>query len=212
MALPHPPLIDNGAIATIGIVSGPDRVAIVAPFIADDPGLTPTTRCVDLVAQIIANILTPLTTVMGTDAHVAFVQAEGMVDGEIPSRTDFAPGDYPGAGGSVVMPNNVSGLSVYYGNPADLAPGARMPVGKTFWPAVPSAEVTGDIISNVLFGNYGTIDTLYRTGFATFLGGGKWYRMAGKGNSRTAGTPAVSIISSAVRHYVATQRRRMTPH
>ncbi len=210
--LPHPPVIDKGVIATIGIQSGNDRTAIVLPLISDDAGLTPLTRCNDAVNSLNTSIASLVQACLAANANISFIQAEGMIDGDVPFRTDFSAATYPGTAGSVVMPNNVAGLIVFYGDPADLAPGERMPVGKNFMPGVPAAEVTGDIISNTLFLLYEALASALRSGFATQLGGGKWFRVAGKGDSRTAGTTGVGSSVAYTRNYVATQRRRLIPH
>jgi hypothetical protein len=212
MSLPHPPLIDKGVILTVGVVSGSDRTAVVMPLITDDAGLIAATRCTDAVAAFIAGPLATFAGILASNAYVAFVQAEGMIDGEVPARIDFAPAEWPGGQASVAMPNNVAGLTVFYGDPADLPGDAREPVGKTFWPAVPVGEVTGDIISPALHTSYSGLATTLKGGFATFAAGGLWYRVASKGGSRAAGTEGVGCISTATRNYVATQRRRLTPH
>jgi hypothetical protein len=102
---------------------------------------------------------------------------------------------------------------VYYGEPADYSAGHRTVTARTFVPGVPRADVTGDLISGALFTAYqafqgGLIGGFPDPGFA----GGAYWRVMAAPKPRTPGQILARVNSGIVRNYVATQRRRLTPH
>ena len=114
MGFPQPVINnDAGVIVTIGLVVNADRVACVFPL-ANDAGLPPETLCSDAVVSFNTSCRTSFLAGMSSDAHIAYAQGEGMVDGKIPYREDYAAGAHPGAIATHAMPNNVTGLGIYY--------------------------------------------------------------------------------------------------
>ena len=205
------PSLDSGTgvILTCGFTTGHDRWAIVLPVATDDNTLNPITLCSDAVNAFVALELNHLMAIFAADTNLNYIQAEGMVDGRVPYRTDIAPGGEPGTLGATSMPRNVSALTAFYVDPGQTLSTGRERVGKTFFAGISADEVVGDIVQNVLL----TAITLFCNeivnGYNTNAGGGKWYRV-GKA-VRTTATALPNIVAVQVRDYVATQRRRLMP-
>src|SRR6185369_5785530 len=85
-----------GVICTIGVMSKNDRTAIVFPMATDSSNLDRASLCDDAL-ETLQSIAAPLLqAVMSVDAHVTHIQVEGMMDGSVPARQDYAAGLYPG--------------------------------------------------------------------------------------------------------------------
>src|SRR6185369_3439051 len=114
------------------------------------------------------------------------IQVEGMMDGSVPARQDYAAGLYPGTRTGTTIANNVCGLGALYCDPTDTPAGDVMPVAKTFFPGLSTSDVTNDLVA-----------TAVRTAIEAFLqalqegmvsagsGDGKWWRVLKKA-SQTA--------------------------
>lgn len=212
MAQPTPLNKANGIMLTVGLVTNNDRWEIVLP-IAPEPTTTHTgvTACVDAAAGFFANALAVLLPCFSGATSLVFIQAEGMVDGFIPARQDYAPGAHVGGGGLGAMPTSVAGLILYYGDPGQTLPKKHTRVGKNFMAGIDSAEVTGDHISDHLAGLYQTFALLMMNGFLGQDGLTTYYRVVSK-DVPPAGLVLGNSRAVVIRDYVATQRRRLTPH
>lgn len=203
---------DKGVIVTVSILCGADRTAIVIPLATDDGGLAPESICVDAVAAVQNTVVPLIQDCLSADASVMAVAAEGMMDGTIPFRRDFPVGFFAGNRGAGLMPSQVTGLAIFYGDPADIGPGLTMRCGKTFMPGLCSADVVVDTIVGALEGALEAFAAALLNGFNTNLGGGKWYRVLAKAASTSIVQALRRTIVKAIRKYVATQRRRLVPH
>lgn len=203
---------DKGVILTVGILAGADRTAVVMPLATDDGGLDPTTICEDAVEAFVSTCVPQLLACISIDAQVTSVSAEGMMDGTVPFRVDFAPGTAVGTRDNPLMPANVSSLGTFYGDPADIGPGLRMRASHIFIPGLSMADVTVDKIVSTLESAIEAFITTLLNGFTTNLGGGKWYRVLAKSASTSIVQGLKRLISAIARLYVATQRRRLLPH
>lgn len=208
------PAINNscGAILTIGLVVGKDRLAIVEPYGIDQPAPDLTHMCEDLLDSWGAAAITAFLACLSPDAQVVYLSAEGMQDGRVPSRNDYALGTNPGTLTGAAMPNNVTGLIAYYEDPVDVVVGERMRVGKTYMPGVPETQVTGDILSGTATGAYSAYAGIVINGFAsTAYPANKWWRMLSTPKPRNVNTSIRRVVSAVPRAYVCTQRRRLIP-
>lgn len=203
---------DKGVICTIGIdTQAGDRTACVFPFATDDGALDFNTLCTDCVLAIQTSILPPLLDCISQDSFVRYIQVEGMMDGMVPSRIDFAAGAFPGTRAHSSIASQVAALVAFYGDPADLGPGVPMRVGKMFLAGISINDVTNDIIQAGLKAALETLASALQSGFATDGGGGKWYRVLARTVVRNVATAVRRTIGGIVRDYVATQRRRLIP-
>lgn len=206
---------NQGCILTVGVQSFNDRTACVMPFAtdADNPIINRTTLCADLVTSFMAGPAALMQAGMSVDSYISYVQAEGMMDGAIPFRLDVAPGDLVGTRAGTTMPNNVAGLGVLYGEPDDIAPGDIMRVAKTFFPGVSKSDVVNDLIADALKTAYFTFLEGIQEGFASeAVPASKWYRVLAKASQSSFSELLRRTAVALIRKYVATQRRRMTPH
>jgi len=204
-------LNNNGAIVTIGIRVNTDRCAIVMPFVTDDVVLDELTFCNDLVITAQTHILTSLTAVMSVQSYVSFIAAEGMIDGRIPYRVDYAPTDHPGLLTGPPVPSQVSGLVIWYEDPRDVVAGHKLRVAKNFIPGLPSANVTGNIIDSALVDTLQALADNSQNGYETNAGSGKWYRCLAAPRPRTPGTSCKRTTGQLGRDVVYTQKRRLIP-
>jgi hypothetical protein len=213
LAMPQPSKVGlDGVILTVGGFSGTDRAACVIPLFTDDVGLTRETRNQDAVTAFRTTVLSQFLACISGNSQVTYLQSEGMANGSIPAREDYASGAHPGTGASNALPSNVTSLVVFYEEPADVVPPHRMRVGKQFIWGVPQATVTGDIISVAQIVALQTFASSLLLGFPTNHAGGNWYRAVAHCFPRLETTPIKRCGSLAVRDYVATQRRRLIPH
>lgn len=203
---------DRGVVLTVGGFCGTDPVAMTFPMFTDDATLTDSNICNDAQQSFINLILPSVLLCMATDAEVRFVSAEGMVDGKLPQRQDFAPGAQPGARTAPSMPSSVCGLLTYYEDPVDVLAGHRIGTGHNFFWGMSKADITNDIISGTLASLYSAVGSLMVAGVATVAGVGKWYRGLAAPKPRTAGQHIKRITGGVVRLYCGTQRRRLIPH
>lgn len=212
-------LNQQGVILTIGMLCNYERLAIVEPYGIDLADVDRNTMCADLVSSWIDAVKTQFLACLSEDAAITFIQAEGMTDGAVPYREDYSPADNPGTYAETAEPTGITGLIVYYEDPADVEAGKKMRVGKTFMPAVPVGQVSLQNISSTLQGKYATYAGLVRDGIdSDEHGGNKWYRvlsvpyeLVDGHRVRTPGMSIPRVVTPVVRGYVATQRRRMVP-
>lgn len=140
---------DNGVILSAGLLVNGDRCVMVMPLLYDGT-MDPVTGCVDAVAGFVSVPMAALIACLSSDAELTYVQAEGMVDGVVPYRTNFEAGSTPGTLSAGAMSSQVGALLDFYADPADLGPGDKMAVARNTIPGIPKAEVAGDTISGVL--------------------------------------------------------------
>lgn len=210
----------QGFMATIGIVVNNDRCAIVIPMCyqgTPDNDNDVGQSCVD---AVVGNYLQPLTQQFSSDAYVSFVQAEGMLVGQIPQRTSFAPTDWPGGESPGPLPSGTCGLIVFYQEAADVDEDTKkIPIGKSFIPGIARDQVVGDaMVAGWVSGAMDLCEIMQNVVTApTIEPSLNWYRVAGKPKADPllpppdASTKVNRIYAYAARGYVCTQRRRMIP-
>lgn len=201
-----------GAILTIGGICNGERVANVEPYIFDGATFDLVGACNDLLTSWQTAGRGAWLDAISEDYRLAFISAEGMIDGRIPSRVDFGPSEYPGAIAEPALPTSVAGLVAYYQDPADVAAGSRIRVAKTFFPGLPDSLVTGQTVDagqGLKYYTYGTAVTEGITSAGT--PSQKWWRVLSAPKPRTAGQTVQRIASVEQRLYVATQKRRLVP-
>lgn len=209
------PESNYGVLVTIGIMSGVDRAEIVIPMATDSTTLVPENLCFDAVEAIQdGSVLADLALCLSSDSYIMFVAAEGMMDGTVPYRTDYSPTNYPGQRSSGVQASNCGALAVFYANPADLGPGVAMRVGKNTIPGLASVDVVQDLLVDNLHTLVQTWADLFITGLESGGGGAgkKWYRVLAKASQTAVAELLKRVVTAVVRKYIATQRRRLTPH
>lgn len=203
---------DMGVVLTVGINVFSDRTAIVLPMVSNASSLTAVTLCEDAVQSFLDQAILQLQNCMSNDCYITFLQGEGMVDGKVPYRKDFTLDDFPGTYASITLPAQNAGLVVFYQDPAQVAPGARIACGKTFIPGLPQSMVVGSDILAELIGKMNTLGTKLQGGYpSTASSSDAWYRVLATPKPRTAGTIVDRTINRVARGYVSTQKRRMLP-
>lgn len=209
---------DNGAVLTVGIQTSGEQTAIVLP-IATETVMDPGDLCTRAVQDFVTGVLPALLDCLSSDAYVRFIQAEGMVDGKVPSRLDFTASDHPGTGAANTAPPQVAALIACYEDPADATPGARMRVGKTFLPGISTAMITEGNINGPEITLLLILTGELLGGWTNSVsGGGHWYRVLatpftpGPPRTRPGGVGLKRCLTIVPRGYTATQRRRLLPH
>lgn len=210
--MPNPAVTNSkGVILQVGIVVNNDRTELVIPCATDGALSDNNTRCFDAVTGFEANVLPALLAAMSSGAYVSFLQADGMVNGMIPFRTNYAAGVKPGTRGAAPVPSSTGGLISFYAEPADLGVGARM---RTAHNTIPGPDVT-DLSGDALVGAYkGVLNSFGLSLQVGFLGGGPgdtFYRVLAAKHG-AGGQPLIRVAFVDVPGYVATYRRRILPH
>jgi ABC-type xylose transport system permease subunit len=159
------------------------------------------------------NIIVPaLIPCLSSDCSIVYISADGMLDGGIPARIDIPPGTIVGLRAAGAAPTSVAALLTYYEDPADGVVGQRMRTAKNFLAGIAASDIAGDLINGAVISSINTLAGHLLMGFTTALGGGNWYRnLSSVPAGRHAITSIRRIISTSVRQYVATQRRRLLP-
>ncbi len=209
------PIVHNtlGCILTVGVVSEGDRMAMVMPFVCPSVVLNAIDRANDLVASFIASQIAGLTAQMAETSYISFLNAEGMTDGTVPFRHDFAPTAHNGAVTGSAVSSQTAPLISFYEDPADVVPGKRIGVAKTFFCGFPVSGATGDNLEGANAGAILTVFETYVNGFASLGDAGtNWYRVLSAPKPRTPGTNCKRIVLTVVRGRFGTQRRRMFPY
>jgi hypothetical protein len=203
----------QGAILTVGFVLGGDRMAIVEPWVLDAASPDLNTLCKDLHDSWVAAQLPLITACYSADCYLAFIQAEGMMDGRVPYREDFLPSVWPGTLAAVTLPANCTGMGTYYLDSRDfISPRKRMATAKTFFPALPESLVTGNLIDPTVVSNYQSYIDSAQNGIGSILyGSQKWWRVLAAPKPRNTSANCPRSTGQIARGYVCTQRRRMTP-
>jgi hypothetical protein len=203
-----------GVILSIGLVSKGDRMEMVMPLITDGTVVTANNLCSDAVQSVQNNLVPTIQPCLTDSTYISFIAAEGMENGKIPYRLDYASGVLPGTISAIdPLPNNVAVLLAFYADPALLPLGARMRVGKTFIPAVPESLWTGDRISAPGLVLYDALAQMMLVGFASVLTPAKkWYRCTSAPQRGAGVSLCLRAVSAIARIYTGTQRRRLLPH
>jgi len=206
----------GGVILTVGMKVHGDRCAIVIPLATDGPPLNVDTLCNDAVEAFNTSCVGILTPCLSQDTQVCFLNAEHMELNTLPSRMDLGGAEaIMGEVESDALPCNITGLCIFYGDPADLVLPGRLRLGKMFMPGVPSGEVTADRVSATLQSAYQDFADLLLEGFPTlYAPSSSYYRMLAYPRPQPARSAAQILMGceqSVARGYVATQRRRLIP-
>lgn len=205
---------DTAVIATIGILVNGERAACVMPFGNNsETGLTKLNACADLVESIETNCMDNITALMSINAEVTFISCEGMVDGLIPSRSDFPSGTHQGSAEGDSLPPTVAGLIIFYEDPRDVITGHKLRVAKNFIPAMSELQYVGGAVTAEYLTNANTLATQVQQGIgSTADPSANWYRVLAAPKPRTAGQNLKRTVDITVRGYIGTQRRRQLPH
>lgn len=213
--MPQPVAInDNGVMLSVGLLSNGDRWEIVMPLCYDHAlgAIDAEHICQDAVSSFFAGPFNDLLACLSADTQITFLSAEGMTDGRVPQRVDFAIGANAGSRPAGAMPSNVTALITYYEEPADVAPNTRMRTGKTFLSGIAQSDVAGDHVITALVTLMTTFGADMLLGYAsTLVPATKWYRYLSSPLARAAGTNVKRVGVVSARAYVATQRRRLIP-
>lgn len=221
MATEQPQVMNNqGVVLTVGILAASERTAIVLPMFTESTTLDDINRCTDAVNSFVTSALPGLLDLLCTDGGCSFVQGEGMVDGTVPYRTDFASDEQVGTQTPPALTGNTSALAVFYCDPADVGPSGRMTVAKNFIPGLPVSNVTLDRLNDFAISAVADWANSLVAGYASVIdSGSKWYRglkapfvIVGGKKTRPRSTPIQRTILAECRGYLSTQRRRFVPH
>ncbi len=201
---------ENGVIVTVGCVTNNDRWEIVMPFasIHVHDGLS---ICSDAGIGFAADALPLLVACLSSDTQVMFIQVEGMVDGSVPARKDYAPGAQVGTRAAGTLPTSVAALIDWYGDPAQTLPSGRTRIGKNFIAGIAATDVVGDHVQSSLGGVLQAFGLHCMDGFTGGDGTTLYYRVI-RGSDRVSGQTLANARAVVIREYVVTQRRRLTPH
>lgn len=205
---------DKGVILTVGMgLSGGNRAALVIPVATPSSAVIPVLMCRLAVTAFKANALGLLQACFGAEGEVTFLAGEGMDDGNIPYREDYAPGTYVGTGGGGGLPVTNGLLLTFYEEPDDVAPGDRIRTAHNTIPGQSPDDWTDGVPSSAMIANGETFGNTMITGWAfdPAIGSDKWYRALAAIRDAT-GTPLKRIADAQTRGYVGTQRRRQIPH
>lgn len=207
---------DKAARVTIGIRTNYDRCCITMMLYHDSSTITAGNLCEDAVNSVISTIVPLLQPVISENAHISFVQAEGVLPLTIPYRVDIATGQADGTNGPEPFPTSVGLLMDFYSDPDSLPPASeRIRVAKNCIPGIPDSVVTGDVLDDT--DTYNALEALasaLATGFESDIdASAKWYRAVGVYQKPPdANTPVIRVGSYETRRYTSTQRRRILPH
>jgi hypothetical protein len=202
-----------GVILTIGMEGNGDRVEIAIPMGIDPESIDAVKMCEDAVTSFIGGPIEDFLGMLVTGAHITFVAAEGMYNGRVPYREDYAATVYQGTATGAAVSSQVALLLSFYEDVGDESPGARIRVGKSFIPFGPATDIVAGrwnptaVAAGMLFVN----DCLNGWDSVEF-DGSKWYRYLATPKTRNVETDVKKIISGECRAYPSTQRRRLTPH
>lgn len=208
------PAVNNtfGAVLTIGVNTNGNRAAIVLPVFTTDITLGKVNLCDDAVNSAVTTLVPLMVIVMVATDYISFVQADGMKDGYIPSRQDFAPGANPGLVTGQSLPSQTSVLLSMYEEPDDSIAGKRMRVAKTFMPSVPAGYMTNGQLDPTHVANYDSIVSMFGAGWPGVNDVTKqWFRGLSVPKPRSTTAQVPRIRSGETRQYVGTQRRRLVP-
>lgn len=203
---------DLGVILTVGLFCNGEAMQIVQPFATDSSALTPENVCSDAVASFALAAIDDLMDCLSSGCYCAFVGAEGMVNGTIPYRQNFASSDHPGTRDAGTLPTNVSALGIYYALPDDLPTGAKMKVAKTFLGGLAQSDVIENTVVSAVVGALQTFLTLCLAGYASSNDtSANWYRVNSTPKTRVPGQAITRNQVALPRNGVYTQRRRLVP-
>jgi len=201
---------DNGVIVTLGLSVNGDRCAIVFPMVTDIAPTVPEHLCFNAVEAIRDGILDDLLAQLSSsDVFATFCQGEGMDDGKVPFREDYAAADHPGTRSGDAVPSQVAALMFFYADQEDLDPGQRIREAKNFIPGITSDVMSGNIIGSGVPAALGDIATTLQAGVTG--GGSTYYRVLAAPRPRGTAQAIKRIITGNCRGYVVTQRRRLIP-
>lgn len=202
----------DGAILTIGLLVNGERCANVEPYGLAGGGVGPVLLASDLCNSWLAGQLSNYLAMISSDAQITFLAAEGMQDGVVPQRLDFAPGTHVGTNAAGASPTQVAALIIYYEDPADVVPGHRIRVAKTFVVGVPDGNIDGNAINSAQEGHLDNYGQQAQLGFASVLNpSSTWQRMLSVPKPRATPANIPRIVTFGARGGIYTQKRRLVP-
>lgn len=217
--MPQPGLkSDKGVVATVGLMVGVDRAALVIPMATDDLSVSKENLCEQALDALKVTFTdASFLKLLATSCHLTYIQCEGMDDGQYPARIDYPTNAHPGTGGAIGPPASVGALVTFYAEFADLAANERMKHSRMTIPGIPASYLSGAILTAEAQGFYNTFANQMLDGFrGTDPGGPIWYRVLSAPQPVTKGglpaTDLVRIGRVVLRWYPGTVKRRVLPH
>jgi len=214
----QPPMTsDRGVMLSIGIGANGNRCVIVLPVATDDTIITPAFLGQFAVAGFVANMLDAfLLPMLGEDADVRYIQAEGMDPGTVvPFRKEYAPVDKIGTGGTGMVSPNAGLLITYYEDPADVLVTEIIRTGKNTIPGQPSEHWPDGFPDSTMIvagDDFGAACIAGWNGDPD-MSPAKWYRVLGAPPvGHSAAYSLRRIVSAQTRGYSGNQKRRLVPH
>ena len=210
---------DNGVIVTLGFQIGDQSVAIVLPM-GEPAGLSTEPQQTNNAVNAVlgwATVGTDLMSYLSPGCYLSYIQGDGMVDGYIPARYEFAPATHPGTGTGNPVPQQVSALITGYDDTGFSVAALRR--CHTYLPGLPQAAFTAEILNPTLQYNLETLfNKLIFIGVSEDTNSTVWFRylaapyvvVSGK-RTRPSGTNIRRIGAFDCRSYAATQKRRLLP-
>jgi hypothetical protein len=203
---------NNGVIISIGMFCNGEAYEIVQPIATDSTSFDPSSICVDCVQSVVDSIVPDVQAIISSDAYIAFVSGECMLNGAVPARQSFPSTTFPGTAASGAVPTNVSAMCFFYQDPADATLGQRMRIGKANFTGIAHADLVGNTLGSSLVTRMATFALDFQEGFASSsIPSSTYYRVLNAPKIRTSVQDIVRTISHGVRGVTYTQRRRLVP-
>jgi len=199
----------NGAILTVGMVVGKNRLQCVLPMVSETAGGSLSQRAGDLTAWLTDTLIPPWLACLPELVEIVGYQLEAMASQNmLPTRRNFTPGTYVGNIEEEPCPPQTSMLVSFY-NVDQINEGTRTIVGKSFCGPPPEGHQNNGILNDVLVGLLTNFAAAMATQFVGDSSGITWHRAI-----HTSNIPATAIWiadSWVARSDAFTQKRRMIP-
>lgn len=206
---------ENGCILSVGGICANDRWNMVIPIACetwsgDDPKKVK--LCQLAVEAFVNQLAANMMDFLANDCRTMYVEGHGMKKGYIPYRYDFAD---PAAGGveGESAPANCGILATFYSEPEDLLETEKMRTAHMTIPGIPVSALDAGKINTATQLAVDTWIENFLTGYS-YESGPTWYRPISASIDPDQKDPAhlIRIAKADAKGYVATQRRRLTPH
>lgn len=202
----------KGVVVSCGIVVHGNRTECVFPVTYDGSGLGPANICQTAVFGFEANVMPQIMDCMGEDAYISFINGEGMDDGCIPFRIDYASTANPGTRTGKALPPQDGLLIVFYSDPADLAPTDRVSAAKNFIPGMSKDDWVDGALDSALVANGQTLADTLQNGFQDVSLAYTFYRVIQPKRPHAPDQPIRRVLGQLPRFYMGIQRKRILPH
>jgi hypothetical protein len=217
---------DLGAIVTLGMVISGERAAMVFPMGCPEFGSDGDQLCASAVTAFDESFVDLICACIATDCYVDFIQADGMVDGNIPSRLVYSPTDKPGLYPGNAGAQQVAALITMYKTGHGDASTDRQRMAHNFLPGIASSRWSGGVLdSGTVTTIHAAFNALLFTGVTDSGRGETWFRYLSTPftvvanpdpppatiKTRPGGKHLEKIGAWDIRRYPATQKRRLLP-